>query len=141
MKLPKMELGFILSQRSKTGDYGDLQIGHVDVVESKKMRKSAARKAKDVRRGSRVQEDNLITNSEIEVCLDESDGVESSMDDVTVSMESQIGESSDKSRRNMINVEKVALAAIRYNIGDRPTAAIATAALECVNIVSKEDKS
>ena len=32
MKLPKMELGFILSQRRKTGDYGDLQIGHVDVV-------------------------------------------------------------------------------------------------------------
>ena len=77
----------------------------------------------------------------MEVSLDESDGVESSMDDVTVSMESQIGESSDKSRRNMINVEKVALAAIRYNIGDRPTAAIATAALECVNIVSKEDIS
>jgi hypothetical protein len=140
-KLPKLELGFILAQRSKTGDYGALQIGHVDTTESKKMKRSAARKEEDAKRVSNIQEDKQDGGDEVEVSLDESVGVESSTDDIMEFIEPQIAEPNEKSERNMTNVEKVALAAIRYNIGDRPTAAIATATLECVNIVSKEDKS
>ena len=42
-------------------------------------------------------------------------------------MEPEIEKPNGKSQRNMISVEKVALAAIRYNKGERPAAAIATA--------------
>ena len=141
MKLPKLELGFILAQRTKTGDYGSLQIGHVDITESKKMEKSAARKEKEAMRGTKIQEDYQNIIIEQEVSFDDSVGTQSDTDDTTEGMEPEKEKPKEKSNRNMINVEKVALAAIRYNVGDRPAAAIATATLECVNIVTKEDKS
>lgn len=76
----------------------------------------------------------------VEVSHEEHVEAEPETEYVEDSFEPPIDEKKKESKRNMINVEKVALAAVRYNVGDRPTAAISTAALECNNIVTNEDK-
>ena len=75
-----------------------------------------------------VMEDSLID------CIEEV--VEHEENEVDEFGCSDIGEGESFSR-NMTDIEKVALAAVRYNIGDRPAAAIATATCKSYGIVTE----
>lgn len=128
MKIPTMELKFMMLQRDKVGITSTIQIGTVDKRESKRVDKLLKRKAdlEEAENLKRAQLHQPTTSSQLS----------SDSDDIVAALSSQSEyDSSDSAAAasslsyNFMDVSKISAAAIRYGVSNRATAAIGTATL------------
>ena len=125
-KIPLMELGFMKSQRDKVGDRGSMQIGSKDVIETKKQARYLERK--DYSSNPKRAKTNMgesSTTSGLDI-LDENEPLDESENegsDLSVDLSS----TRDYTQNDVLDISKISLAAIRYDVSNRATAAISTA--------------
>jgi hypothetical protein len=146
-KIPSKELGYVKGQKEKTGSKGPHQMGTPDVQEHKRQVKKIEREQAErlAEKRRRSKEENYTEeekaagrhNKRFVTELTDSDEnpelVSTGTDDEFVpELESS---SLAKVQRNYDEIPNIALASVRYGIGLRPTAAIATAALIDAGII------
>ena len=128
MKIPKIELlyMYIYYQRQITGSLSCFQIGPPDIQEHNKLKAKAQRKQRTIEREKKLFQDESSTFAE-DVLLEKSSTEEdSSVGSCCELALDQI--QSGLSERNTEKVENITLEAMRYSVGLRTAAAIATAA-------------
>ena len=153
-KIPSKDLSYIKGQKEKVGSKGPHQIGTPDLPEHKRQmrtleRQEMAVKAKK-RRSSKEEDAEAAEKSareDIENFLAEDDNMvldRSGAEDEFVPDVQLVSETDTKlanEQKNYDDISNIALASVRYGIGLRPTAAIATAALIDAGIITEEDTS
>ena len=123
-KLPLMELQFMLSQRSKVGERGTMQIASVDIPEA--VRYATKLERRESRENPKRANLNIDENplniyqdyADQEEIKDDPDD-ENDLDAIYATV----------STENVLDVTRVGAAAVRYNVSNRATAAICTATL------------
>ena len=139
-KIPLMELGFMKSQRDKVGDRGSMQIGSKDVIETKKQARYLERK--DYSSNPKRAKTNMgesSTTSGLDI-LDENEPLDES-DNEGSDLSVDLSSTRDYTQNDVLDISKISLAAIRYDVSNRATAAISTAtvaALKNVNLISED---
>ena len=129
-KIPEMELAFMKDQREKIGPKGMYQIGSVDVVFEHKRKRTVSRRDRDKCKKPSLSES---LSEPVEVRLSST-----SSEDCADTYEPPVF-ATDSSHH--IDLDHMAREADRYGVSDRATAAIATAVLIDMNIVTKSDTS
>ena len=145
-KIPPAELKFIASQRMKMGERGSMLMMHKDTAATRRhvarMARQDANRAREqthVAGGSKAMSEQVRVE-QIPEAMDEASSceIESSVEQ-SVSDDSPVEPST--STRNMLNIPHTALAAIRFNLSDYGTAAVASGYLHDLiqaGVVSKE---
>ena len=136
IKIPILELRFILAQREKTGEKGAMKISvTVDMVEQKKKNKQEARRELDrVRDENRNEKEDIASQD-----LDQRKEMERQEElmqemlhkenDPEILSEKVLSVSDHLAVRNMMDVSGLASTAVRYNASSRMAAACASAFL------------
>ena len=146
-KIPIQELIFIKGQREKIGSIGSHQMGLPDLPEHRRQVKLEMRHQEEERKRMDYEE-----NAPLQFQVLPPDTIESSSDEEAIpSKKRQVepdfqvpGTSGVKRKRdeyNTMEIPNVALQSIRYGVGLRPAAAIATAALMDAGLITDVDKS
>ena len=135
-----MELGFMKSQRDKVGDRGSMQIGSKDVIETKKQARYLERK--DYSSNPKRAKTNMgesSTTSGLDI-LDENEPLDES-DNEGSDLSVDLSSTRDYTQNDVLDISKISLAAIMFDVSNRATAAISTAtvaALKNVNLISED---
>lgn len=151
-KIPVKELAYIKGQKEKVGSKGPHQMGGPDLPEHKrqvkKLERQGMEKKGEERRRSKGESSaaaEKAAKKDIERFLadgDEDLEVErSGAEDEFVPETDPEPAASVKVQKNYDEIPNIALASVRYGIGLRPTAAIATAALIDAGIITEDDTS
>ena len=150
-KIPVLELPFIRAQRLKVGDKCVYQMGADDKPESKRQQDTLDRKDLDLKRKMVTEEKdkldeekNLRDNERVKEFLDEipdeAEGGKDDEDDLDY-LNDRITRMLNKSDQNRSSFPTVASVSMRYGASNRMTAAIATATIIDLGIVTADDKS
>ena len=149
-KIPVLDLGFIRAQRLKIGDRSAYQMGLNDKVETNKQVKHLARKEldqsykeKQIERVRRDEENNREgTDMAREFLQDLPDVAQDEQEDENESDTEFVSETRIRSKdQNRTNFPKVAAVSMQYGVSNRATAAIVTAAMVDLGLVTEEDTS
>ena len=147
-KNPVLELAYIKDQREKVGSKGKRQIGSANGKEHRRQRSENGRNDKKAenerkRKAKELEEIEAQTRrNTARESLNDSSSNEGIEDGDSDGAEKNELESPLKvARRNYSNISNVALAGLRFGVGLRPTAAIATAALVDGGLVTEADTS
>ena len=134
-KIIPLELTFILAQRIKVGEHSTMQIAGVDIPETKRQEKYLKRKQIDEKRSKEVvNTENLEYNMTLEAEEDLTSPKEDESDEEVKFGRHKVG------KRNLTQLDNIALASIRYGVDDRPTAAIVSATLVDFGVITKDDQ-
>ena len=140
-KIPKLELNFVLAQRTKVGDFSAFQIAGNNVKETKRQKKQLDQKNKEEMKVKRMKNDKETTKEDIETDTEDNILGDTEKEKVNDDPDFSLPMSPPKSKYNMTKIPNIALASIRYGVEDRPTAAIVTATLQDYALITKEDCS
>ena len=139
IKVPILELEFVLAQRTKVGDFSSLQIAGNDAKETKRQNKQLARKLQEKTRLEKHKDKNVVNDAN-EALSDEGGG-DAEKEKYTEDEEFELLKKTPNKKNNMTKIPNIALASVRYGVEDRPTAAIVTATLQDYGIITEEDCS
>ena len=143
-KIPVKELFYIKGQREKIGSRGSHQIGAPDLVESKKVMKKMERiefEKRAMKKRMSKEKDDIVREKIAREEVDAFFGEEIDEMEEACQSDNENEAGSSKEKRNYESIRNVALASMRYGVGLRATAAIATAALIDAGIITEDDKS
>lgn len=149
MKIPVNELAFIKGQRDKVGSFGPHQIGLPDLPEHNRLVKKQKRQEDQRKRSAKHKLVNDISflSSEITFDSDENEeqiieeDISESNNEFPIEKQNLPSTSSQKTKQNTLEMLNVARQSIRYGVGLRATAAIATSALIDAGLITKDDKT
>ena len=141
-----MDLGFLRAQRLKIGDKSTYQMGLNDKPESKKQQKTLDRKALDQAyedaKDEKIKQDkenNKLDGQRVKEFLEEvPDVAENEEEDDDADYFAKILKSSNQNRSEFPTVAAVSM---RYGASNRMTAAIATATMIDLGLVTADDRS
>ena len=136
-KIPIKELHYIYCQRQKVGTISSFQIGRADISEHKRLQRKEHRRQEELEREKRqvYREKRPV----LETPMDFEDSSSEANSSVESECEQIQLQSSPAPKRNTEDISNIALAAIRYGVGLRATAAIATAAWIDAGIITKNE--
>ena len=136
-KIPLLELPFMKDQRDKVGPTGKYQLGAVDSLYENKRKRTVSRRERD--KCKKVKKPPLLSEP-VEVRLSSTSSEDGTTTQVAdASYEPPVFAEASSSHR--MDLEHMAREADRYGVSDRATAAIATAILIDMGIVTKSDSS
>ena len=128
-KIPPTELAFMKDQREKVGPTGKYQLGSVDKVDVKKRKLAEAR-----------CRSNKIAKT-VEPVMEADDRLTSTSSEDSASHTADATYEPEVFSSHSFNLENLVREADRYGLSDRSVAALATALLVDLGIVSKDDTS
>ena len=123
-KIPLMELKYMCVQRCKVGEKSTMQFGPVDRSESKRLQTNLYRKHSAIKQ-------QAPTSTVVSGCSTEGDWSDDAPNPA-IQSESEYSSGEGPLVRNLLDVSKVAAAAIRYGVSNRASSAICTATLAAV---------
>ena len=160
-KIPRVELLYVMDQRSRRGDKGQFQIADLDKVVTSDMQKTINRKAKDNKSSKPTKSDSpppptvvpappssWLHDSREDLFIEEVDaaddhdlaGVDSDPDDHEFIPEFRSRKGKNTSQRNMMILKNIARECMRWGVSPKAGASIANAALIDAGVVTKEDQ-
>ena len=144
-KIPVGELEYIKGQRLKEGSIGSHQIGQPDYPENTRQVKKQKRLEEKNKRLSehrnKEKEPDTVPSDQLHFTDDENEQIadESSDDDAVAGPSNADQEKFQTKKYNTLDIPCVATQSLRYGVGLRATAAIATAAYVDAGLVSHEN--
>ena len=150
LKIPALEISFVRAQRLKVGDKSSYQMGGNDQPESRRQQATLDRQAleqtrDDVRaeKSKADEERNLQDRQRVDEFLNEvPDEAETEEDEEDLDYYCErVDKLLESSEQNRIKFPTVAAVSMRYGASNRETAAIATATMIDLGVVTAEDKT
>jgi hypothetical protein len=140
-KVPAIEVPFLLDQRSAR----KMAISNIDIIQTKKIQQNERRKQKVALQSGR---DFNLTRKECSASTLDLDSSDTSEPEVASDSEKQYTNEhsktpkvKDKSNQMRVSLKTLANTCDRYGVSDRSAAAIASAVLQDIGVVTTEDKS
>ena len=136
-KIPIKELHYIYCRRQKVGTISSFQTERADISEHKRLQRKEHKRQEEPEREKRqvYREKRPV----LETPMDFEDSSSEANSSVESDCEQIQLQSSPALKRNTEDISNIALAAIRYGVGLRATAAIATAAWIDAGIITKNE--
>uniref|UniRef100_UPI00358F4F97 uncharacterized protein n=1 Tax=Myxine glutinosa TaxID=7769 RepID=UPI00358F4F97 len=156
--IPVKDLAYIKGQKEKVGSKGPHQMGSPDLPEHKrqvrtlerqenkknaeKRRRSKEENAAAAEKAARKDVERFLSDGDEDLELERSGAEDEFVTEVELFPETDTEPAaSAKVQKNYDEIPNIALASVRYGIGLRPTAAIATAALIDAGIITEDNTS